>query len=143
MASRRNKFPWGLILLGVGGYLLYERSKQSATPGGSTATSPVPTTGPAALPVSSQTTATLQQTSTRSPYVGTPNYQTVYSWALREGQPQVMAWLETIPADDLAKFAYVTQMWTQYSYCKDPTCLDYWHQIKTKYPTVFAYKNYW
>jgi len=144
---RKSKggFPWGIALLGLGAYLYWEHQKSAAAtqPNQAAPTVLPPATSPAALPVSSSTQATLQQSPTVSPYAGTADYETAHSWAVREGQPQVLAWLETIPADDLARFAEVTQMWTQYSYCKNQICLDNWHYIKTKYPTVFAYKNYW
>lgn len=137
--TRSKGFPWGLALVGLGAYLWYqhEQAAAAATPG---AAPLPPSTGPVNQPVTTATSTALQAA---SPFAGTTEYQTAHTWAVREGQPQVLAWLDTIPADDLSKFAYVTQMWSDKSYCVDQKCFDYWHAIKTKYPTVFAYKNYW
>ncbi len=146
--SRRRTnsgFPWGIALVGIGAYLYWEHQRSAAATQPSQTGPAVlpPATSPAALPVSSSTQATLQQSPAASPLAGTADYHTVYSWALREGQPQIFTWLDTIGADDLAKFAYVTQMWTDRTQCVNQQCFDYWHYIKLKYPTVFAYKTYW
>ena len=125
-----HKIPWGLILLGVGGYLLYRRSQgQSLLPGMATTTT---------------TSAADARTY-------------IEAWTSNnfgQNSPEAQ-WARTAPDEDIVRLSNVIHVWaykqadgTEYGYCPNsgpgtyPQCYADWQYIKTKYPNVFTSIKY-
>jgi len=130
-SHRRGGFPWGLVLLGLGGWLWYEHSKQTAA----AAATPTPTTTTTLPPTTTTTTALPASTTPAQLQAPATDARSIVLQAAQHiGTQAWMSFAQTGSDADIATMAnIITGEWAQYGRCQTDQCTATWGAIANKY----------